>query len=245
MPTERIFGLDGEMSGTELGAGHKLIQVGVAVDTGCDGTPLDQPELFCSLIGWPDDELVWDERAAEVHRLPREAVLAAPPATEVDEALYAWLLNLGVDPDERRLQIPCGFSVGSFDMPFVGQALPRSWGLFSRRYADLNAVMFALGRTVSAPISGSPSPKVWKRRLKKAGLELVRAVGRTEGEHDAGTDALIALGAWREVERTLRELDDDSLVRQKNARARRLAAAKAGRNPDIASSQALARKDDT
>lgn len=244
MPTERIFGLDGEMSGTELGEGHKLIQIGVAVDTERDGTPLDQPELFCSLIGWPENKLVWDHRAAEVHCIPRETVLAAPPAEEVDEALYSWLVEVGVELDERRLQIPCGFSVGTFDMPFVGQALPRSWGLFSRRYADLNAIVFALGRTVSAPIGGSPSPKVWKRRLKKAGLELVRDVGRTEGEHDAGTDALIALGAWRETERTLRKLDEDALVRQKNARARRLAAAKAGRDPDIAASQAPATKDD-
>lgn len=245
MPTERIFGLDGEMSGTELDAGHKLIQIGVAVDTTRDGTAMDQPELFCSLIGWPEDELVWDERAAEVHGFAREAVLSAPPAAEVDEALYAWLLNVGVTPDERRLQIPCGFSVGTFDMPFVRQALPRSWGLFSRRYADLNAIVFALGRTVSAPVNGSPSPKVWKRRLKKAGLKLARAVGRTEGQHDAGTDALIALGAWREAERTLRELDEAALVRQKNARARRLATIRARTNPDIGSSQAPTGKDDT
>lgn len=150
-------------------------------------TPLDQPELFCSLIGWPESELVWDDRAFEVHRIPREAVLAAPPAAEVDAALHAWLLDLGVDPKERRLQIPCGFSVGTFDMPFVEHALPRSYGLFSRRCADLNAILFALG-------------------------------------------------AWREAERTLRELDEHALVRQKNARARRFASMKNKQNPDVDSS---------
>ncbi len=75
--TLRYFGLDGEMSGNDVAAGHRLIQIGVAVDTAPDGSRLSKPELFCSLIGWPPPDLPWDPNAEAVHR---HAMAAAPHA---------------------------------------------------------------------------------------------------------------------------------------------------------------------
>ena len=220
----RIFGLDGEMSGADLEKGHRLIQIGVAVDTAADGSPLPRPELFCSLIGWDAGDLIWDERAAQVHNIPREAILAAPRAAEVDAALAEWLGQRGATAQARRSTVMCGFNVGAFDAPFVHDALPVSAAMFSRRYADLNPVTMLLpsARTV---LGGPADAAAWKRYAKRAGSDLVREVGRVEAEHDAGTDALMALGAWRALQHLVTTLDADAAVTRKAARAARKAAA--------------------
>lgn len=185
----RFHGLDGEMSGSDLAAGHRLIQIGVAVDTAPDGTRLAAPDVFSSLVGWPPPDLPWDDRAAAVHGIPRAAVLAAPRARVVDEQLHDWLVERGARADRRVDQVMVGFNVGAFDAPFLAQALPRSHALFSRRYADLNPLCFALG-----------DYDAWRARLERTGLDAAARAGRTEGAHDAGTDAVAALAAWREVE---------------------------------------------
>jgi hypothetical protein len=218
--TERFFGLDGEMSGAEIEDGHRLIQIGVAVDTAADGTSLERPELFCSLIGWDDEDLPWSERAAKVHNIPREKILTAPRADVVDAALHDWLVARGASAEARRKQVMVGLNVGVFDGPFVRQALPRTFALFTRRYGDLNPLIFALGSTVRIS-GGTPSANAWKRGLKDAGRKVVADFGRLEAEHDAGTDALIALGGWRFIEATLAGLDADATRQRKSDRERR------------------------
>ncbi len=206
---ERFFGVDGEMSSNTIADGHRLIQIGVAVDTAPDGGRLDEPELFCSLVGWPAPDLPWDDRAASIHRIPRADVLSAPRAAAVDDELFDWMVAHGAREERRADQIMVGFNVGAFDAPFIAQALPRSFSLFSRRYADLNPLCFALGHTI--PISGGdPSSTSWRRHLHDVGLQHVQRLGRVEAEHDAGTDALLALAAWRDVESTLSGLHADA-----------------------------------
>lgn len=218
------------MSGAELSEGHKLIQIGVAVDSTADGTRLTAPDLFCSLIGWDDTDLPWSERAEQVHHLPRELVLAAPRAAQVDEDLVAWLTGHGVDPAHRGVNWMCGFNVGAFDSPFVRAALPRSTEMFARRYLDLNPLLALMGTSAGTVIGGTPgagNPAAWKRRFRQVGLDVVASVGRTEGEHDAGTDALQALGAWRHVQDVVSGLDIDAAQTRQRRRAERKAAARA------------------
>lgn len=220
---ERIFGVDGEMSGAEIHEGHKLIQIGVAVDTTPDGELLDKPDLFVSLIGWNEEDLVWSERAEQVHHIDRETVLAAPPAYEVDEALCEWLFEHGADPDSRRHQVMVGFNVGVFDGPFIQQALPHTKSFFARRYGDLNPLCFVLASSRIDSYRGAMNSASWKRRLKRIGLAYAQDTGRTELEHDAGTDALQALGAWRHVEETLQRVDEDATAYRRRERERRIA----------------------
>lgn len=219
----RIFGLDGEMSGANIDDGHQLIQIGVACDTTPDGTRLDTPDLFCSLIGWDEQQLVWSDRAAKVHNIPREAVLAAPRAPEVDAALYNWLTAHGANPDSRMDITLTGYNVGAFDMPFVRAALPRSATMWSRRWADLNGPCLLFASAAPQLLGSQGSFATWKKKFTRAGLDLVASIGREEKEHDAGTDALIALGAWRAMEDTLSQLDRDAANQRRAARAARKA----------------------
>lgn len=221
---ERIFGVDGEMSGAEISEGHKLIQIGVALDTAPDGSFLPQPELFVSHIGWHEEELAWSEQAEQVHHIPLETVLEAPPAYEVDAALAQWLYEHGATPENRQAQIMCGFNVGVFDGPYIAQALPETKKFFARRYADLNPVCFMLASGGVNPNGGPLASSTWKKRMKRAGLELALSTGRLEGEHDAGTDALQALGAWRYVEDNLHTIDQDARAWRKLERDRRISA---------------------
>ena len=227
MTTLRIIGLDGEMSGADLERGHRLIQIGVAVDTAPDGSALPEPDLFCSLIGWDEADMVWDERAAQVHNIPKEAVLAAPRAAEVDALLGQWLTGHGLTRESRGGSIMCGFNVGAFDAPFVRDTLPQSCVMFSRRYADLNPVTMLLASAKNV-LGGMTNDRGWKRWGKRAGRELVASVGRVEAEHDAGTDALLAIGAWRAYEDLVAGLDRDAATTRARERALRKAAALAG-----------------
>lgn len=90
------------MSSNTIADGHRLIQIGVAVDTAPDGARLAEPELFTSLVGWPAPGLPWDDRAASIHRIPRADVLSAPRAAEVDARLYDWLVDHGAHEEGQR-----------------------------------------------------------------------------------------------------------------------------------------------
>lgn len=219
---ERIFGLDGEMSGVETTLGHRLIQIGVAVDTTPDGEALETPDLFVSYIGWHDEDLTWSDQAERVHGISRETVLSAPPAYEVDEALCEWLYDHGADPSSRRKQIMCGFNVGVFDAPFLAIALPKTKEFFARRYADLNPLSFVLASSKVEYNGASMSSAGWKRRFRAEGLEYAQSAGRFAAEHDAGTDALQALGAWRFTERILLQQKEEAREARQSRKDRRL-----------------------
>lgn len=204
---ERIIGLDGEMSGADFHSGHRLIQIGVALDTDKNGDRLDVPLVFESLIGWPEDQLIWSPSAEAVHRIPIEEVLSAPPAYEVDAALTDWLWVNGITPKNRRFHVLTGFNVGRFDSIFLERDLPHSFKYFSRRYADLNPFLFAFASSLGQ-YSGTPrNSSQWKDVLNNAGHDLLSQTSHNKPEHNAATDAILALGAWRKIETILSQLD--------------------------------------
>lgn len=182
-----MVGLDGEMSGSELADGCRLIQAGLAVQT-ATGT-----DVFCELISWP--EMLWQDRAASVHGLSREAVDAARPAEEVDEAAFRWLLAHGAKDGERSV-ISVGFNVGAFDHPFFRHALPRTMSLVSRRTVDLNAVCFTLDGWDPHWQNEPRDWAGWKRSMKAAAVKRLATDGIVGDEHDAGFDAALALHSW-------------------------------------------------
>lgn len=183
-----VIGLDGEMSASDLEAGGRLIQGGIAVFD--DGGV----QVTSELMSWPD--MRWDPRAAEVHQLPRDVVDAAQTVEEADEVLYSWLLARGAVAHRRTL-ITVGFNVGAFDHPFFRHALPRAMSVISRRTIDLNAVCMTLDGWDPSPRCTTPRDwSGWKRSAKNAAKSYLDAAGVEGVEHDAGYDAALAIVAW-------------------------------------------------
>ncbi len=178
------MGLDGEMTCADLAAGGRLIQIGLAVGTGPE-------ERITELIGWDEGDFFAEEKAMEVHGIPVKTILAAPRPPEVDERLCEWCLDHGGKADKRKL-VTVGWNVGAFDLPFVQQALPKTFRLLSRRSADLNAICFALGGTLT--VSGScPAWSGLKRMSKRFAERSLEKLGIEAAWHDAGYDALAGL----------------------------------------------------
>jgi len=131
-------------------------------------------------------ECQWSEQAEAVHGLSLELLQAfASPPAQVDEELYEFLIALGADTKRRGKTIPVGFNVGSFDMPFVKDSLPKSFSLFSRRTVDLNAICFALDHKEH---NGMPvKAETWKKMAKAYAIQKIGM----ENQHDAGWDSLM------------------------------------------------------
>jgi hypothetical protein len=181
-------GLDGEMTSADLRAGGRLIQIGLAVGT-------EPEERFCSLIGWDRGDFVADPTAMLVHGIPEEEIVAAPRPDRVDRDAEEWCLARGAS-EEKRAMVPVGWNVGAFDLPFVRQALPRTYRLLSRRTVDLNAVCFTLAGV--AWLGGSqPRWTGWRRLAKREAEDRLTALGIEPAWHDAGYDALASLVSWR------------------------------------------------
>jgi hypothetical protein len=174
--SELIFlGLDGEMTGSGSPLDYQLIQIGVALMNG---------ERFVSDIGF--DTWNQTQEAMEVNKFTDERIRAGPAQWGVDRALFDFLEGSGAQP--RRV-VPIGWNVGSFDMPFVRQYLPRSAALFSYRTIDLNAVAF----TVAAALGED-----WKNLKKQAQKYADDHLGSLGTQrHDAGYDAAAAVWEWR------------------------------------------------
>lgn len=131
-----FVGIDGEMSCPDMEKGGKLIQIGVAVRT----------EAGIESVGYllqPPADMYWEDRAALVHQIPLEKLVAEGlPAPEVDELLYKWLVERGANPRQRAKTVPVGFNITGFDMPFVKVTLPKTYSLFSRRTGELNGMLW-------------------------------------------------------------------------------------------------------
>jgi DNA polymerase III epsilon subunit-like protein len=180
-----VTGLDCETSGSDLAAGHRLIQVGLAVLA--DG----EPRIFTSLVGWPEnswDEQSWSPQAQAVHNISREQLADALPADEVDFLAESWLLGHGALLG-RRLVLSVGFNVGSFDHPFFARYLPRTRALITHRHVDLNSICFTMDGW-----SGR-NWQQWKDAAKTAAAAQLRHLG--SASHDAGYDAAEAVLAWQ------------------------------------------------
>lgn len=182
-----FVGLDGEMSGSELADGARLIQIGLYLSSGASYVAYINP-----------GEMSWDEESAEVHKIPRESLPSVPNFEQVDTNAYEFLVSQGADSKRRNNTIPVGWNVGSFDMPFVKETLPKLNSLFSRRTVDLNALCFALdgkeenGMRVNA--------ETWKKRSKTYAID---KIGSNDA-HDAGWDAKMSLYCFEYLREQMR-----------------------------------------
>lgn len=182
------IGLDGEMSGTDLAAGHRLIQIGLArYEAGIMSST-------SRLIN--PGEMLWSAQAEEVHLFTKEYIESygvEPPV--VDAEMVDW-----IPISSKRDLVMVGFNVSSFDRPFVEYTLPHLYNKFSRRSVDLNSIIFAMSDT------DGQFQKI-KGRAKDYALEQMegRFQGFKDRQHDAEYDAVMALYCF-EYLRTLIKL---------------------------------------
>jgi DNA polymerase III alpha subunit (gram-positive type) len=194
------IGIDGEMSGIDIEAGHKLIQIGLAKyneDGGMDH------------IGFMIDpgEMAWSMEAQEVHQFTQEDVKKFGLEPEVvDPAVANW-----ANPStHRRDFVMVGFNVGSFDRPFIKQTLPLTYGKFSRRSVDINSLIFSMADT------NTQFERI-KAKAKDYAFEKMDGMFDDEfknRQHDAEYDAVMSLYCF-EYLRTLNVPPPESMRRLK------------------------------
>lgn len=172
------IGIDGEMSGTDLEEGHKLIQIGLAKYN---------EEGNVDHIGYliNPGEMTWSMEAQEVHQFTQDDInlYGLKPST-VDPLAAEW-----ANPkNQRRDFVMVGFNVGSFDRPFIKQTLPITYSKFSRRSVDLNSVIFSMSDT------NTMFEKI-KARSKAYAFEKMEGMfeGFKDRQHDAEYDAVMSL----------------------------------------------------
>lgn len=187
--TDVLLGLDGEMTGAVPPDAHKrfqLVQIGLAelymddVDAVVYGAK-PMPHFISSIIG--HDRIEQDPGAMAVHGITEAEILAGPKAAEVESILLAWMDERGI-----RKAIPVGYSVGSFDMPFVRETLPNLARRISMRNCDLNALVFAVSK-----VTGRSYKAVKARAKVYAEKQIKEQTSITTTHHDAGFDALVAI----------------------------------------------------
>ena len=130
------MGIDGEMSSANLAEGGRLIQIGVAVRL---------PDGTLSSASWliNPGEMAWEATAAAVHGISYETVIQQGRSQDsVDQELYDWLISHGAHPRQRAKNVPVGFNITGFDLPFIKLQLPKTYALLSRRTAELNGMMW-------------------------------------------------------------------------------------------------------
>ena len=180
-----FVGLDGEMTGGSrvVGGLPRLCQIGLS---------LGANDSFGSDIGWQVGDYTYEQEALNVNGFTHDRIISGPPAAEVDEAMYKWLTEHGIGP---RDGVPVGFAVGSFDMPFVRETLPKSADLFTRRCVDLTAICFAIEearRTFEQTPNNALMRSRWKQPSRAAKAYAEKVMGKAQW-HDAEFDAIAAL----------------------------------------------------
>ncbi len=189
------IGIDGEMSGNDIDAGHKLIQIGLAKyneDGGIDH------------IGYllNPGEMVWSMGAQEVHQFTQEDIKSYGIYPSIVDPMTARWANPG---EQRRDFVMVGFNVGSFDRPFIKQTLPITYGKFSRRSVDLNSVIFSMSDT------NTQFERI-KDKAKNYAFEKMEGMFNDfkNRQHDAEYDAVMSLYCF-EYLRTLIKGQHDEL----------------------------------
>lgn len=177
-------GLDGEMSSSELDKGGRLLQIGLALESGASYVAMINP-----------GEMLWDEKAVAVPGFSRSDLPSYVNSEEVDKNAYDFLVAQGADPKRRTKTVPVGWNVGAFDMPFVRETLPLTYSLFSRRTVDLNALCFALNGKNNLNFES------WKKRSKEYAIEKIGY----EDAHDAAWDAKMSLYCFEYLSNAMKE----------------------------------------
>lgn len=180
----RFFGVDVETSAIDLEDEAALIQIGIATR----GTVNADDMAFTGSYVNPGD-MYWDEESAAVHKISRETVNEAPEPAAVDEQMKRWLIDAGAHESARGQNIPVGWNVSGFDMPFIRRYLPYTYWMFSRRTVDLNALCFALDGKFDK------NWEQWKGSAKDYATEKF-IVNNEFRPHDARWDAVTSLLAF-------------------------------------------------
>jgi hypothetical protein len=214
--TNDVFlGLDGEMTGGAVQPPgqkpnfqkYQLVQIGLAelhndwAHVGETASKLT-PHWFLATIGY--DQIEQNPEAMAVHKISEAEIKAATRPADVDSFAVNWLDERGI-----RKAIPVGYSVGSFDAPYIREYLPNLARRISMRTLDLNAVVFTISE-----ITGR-SYKVVKAAGKNYAEKMIRAnTTMADPEqwkaHNAAFDALVAIYSWEYFKKILvvREVHD-------------------------------------
>lgn len=179
----RLIGLDFETSGSDIDAGAVPIQIGIAFRPNPD-EDLVVLDRYIGGWNWKDGSATWDKESEEVHGIPKEMLNDAPPAWKIDIALANELLGF-IGP--RMWNLPVGWNVGGFDMPFVRRYFPNLSRILSYRSVDLTPLVIAL----SGGHEGT-----YKEVKKQAKTWAANQIGGYQW-HDAGFDAEAALHAYQ------------------------------------------------
>jgi hypothetical protein len=193
--SETVFlGIDGEMTGGQIQPPgmkpnfqkYQLCQIGMALlEENVREKHPPVPQWFLATIGY--DQIEQEPEAMAVHGVSEAQIKAAARPAEVDALAVKWLDERGI-----RKATPVGYSVGSFDAPYIREYLPNLARRISMRALDLNAVVF----TISA-ITGRSYKNV-KAAGKNYAEKMIRAnTSYTEAKpHEASYDALVATYSW-------------------------------------------------
>jgi hypothetical protein len=170
------IGVDGEMSHNNVDEDAGLLQLGLAV------RDKDGVMQSFSTVMKPSSPYRWDETAAGVHGFTQEQVDSWMVTTgDADVLLFEWLVSMGCRASKRSDNVAVGFSVGSFDMLFIKKFLPKTFTMFSRRFYDLNSLVYLLSSK-----TGESFAEVKTTIMSEA----VEKIGYNDS-HDAGWDAIM------------------------------------------------------
>jgi len=194
-----FWGLDFETSGTTH-ENHAPIQLGICAPDGAWRSWYVKPDWYwrdqCGDKPMHGEDLCkeWDPDAFKVHGIERELLETEGKtrATISAEAVAFIVQHSKTWHGERKL---VGWNVGSFDAPFLRQYFPGIALKLSYQSADLNAVCFAISE------ANGDGYRDIKRAAQEYGGERARVLFGTDSPdtwklHDAGYDAIAALGAW-------------------------------------------------
>lgn len=198
LPKMRFIGLDFETSGSDIDKGAVPIQLGLAWKDPDDGVMVVHDRF---IGGWDfDGEHLWDEDSYRVHNLPRSLIDQAPPAWKVDIILANELLTY---VGAKMWNLPVGWNVTGFDMPFIHKWFPNLSRILSYRAVDLTGITLAL--------SGG-DPNEYKRIKNLAKTWAAQQIDAEQSWHDAGYDAEAALWAYDWLTTTVIETTATDLV---------------------------------
>lgn len=178
-----LAGLDIETTGTDLNAGHRLIQIGISVLDIETGTVND----YSSDVR-PVGKVAIDEGALKVNKFTKKRISNAPSQTAVDTMIWSEMLKVY----KHDSLIPVGWNVILFDMPFIRRELPLIAGMFtyptpqrSTRAIDLMSLGLYYSHLTGKPYEGVRDD---------VRAEVAKRMG-VNNEHDALYDAKAALEA--------------------------------------------------
>ena len=175
-----VVGMDIETTGTT--DKNQLIQIGIALST---------TAVISEYVGWDESDIVWDEEAASIHKIPKAVVVAAERKEVVEDRLLKYLDQYGLRVNEVLL-VPVGYNVGTFDVPYIRRTFPRLSEMISYQAIDLNSIIFTMSELIMGEVKYAKFTG-WKSRAKKFAEEFM---GSPPQWHDAGYDALAGLVAW-------------------------------------------------